>query len=72
MRSHRVSWRSVFLLMLPIAALAALLTLPGLRRLRRAEAAATTRAPAAPWGSVRWPARSCSPRAPASCTARWQ
>ncbi|MEU0629258.1 MFS transporter [Streptomyces sp. NPDC005989] len=44
-----ITWRSVFLLMLPIAAVAALLTLPGLRRLHRAEAAATAPAPAAPW-----------------------
>ncbi|MFE6866393.1 MFS transporter [Kitasatospora sp. NPDC057692] len=47
--ADHVSWRSVFLLMLPIAAVAALLTLPGLRRLHRAEAAATAPAPAVPW-----------------------
>lgn len=33
-----VSWRAVFLVMLPIAAVAALLTLPGLRRLERPQA----------------------------------
>ncbi|MGW2158564.1 MFS transporter [Nonomuraea sp. NPDC001699] len=47
--ADHLTWRSVFLLMLPIAGVAALLTLPGLRRLHRAEAAATAPAPAAPW-----------------------
>ncbi|MFF2010594.1 MFS transporter [Streptomyces sp. NPDC058195] len=41
-----ITWRSVFLLMLPITAVAALLTLPGLHR---AETAATAPVPAAPW-----------------------
>ncbi|GAB2786749.1 MFS transporter [Streptomyces daliensis] len=48
------SWRAVFLLMLPIAAVAALLTLPGLRRIPRPEAAdadadASASASATPW-----------------------
>ncbi|MEU1405861.1 MFS transporter [Streptomyces sp. NPDC005728] len=42
------TWRAVFLLMLPIVAIAALLTLPGLRRLERPQAR-TGAAPAEPW-----------------------
>jgi MFS family permease len=42
------SWRAVFLLMLPIVAIAALLTLPGLRRLERPRDEGRA-APAEPW-----------------------
>lgn len=42
------TWRAVFLLMLPIVAIAALLTLPGLRRLERPREEGRT-APAEPW-----------------------
>ncbi|MDI3389580.1 MFS transporter [Streptomyces sp. B-S-A8] len=41
------TWRAVFLLMLPLIAVSAVLTLPGLRRLDRPEAPAA--APAEPW-----------------------
>ncbi|WP_367133628.1 MULTISPECIES: MFS transporter [Streptomyces] len=43
------SWRGVFLLMLPLIAVAALLTLPGLRRLERPSGTAGSSAPAGPW-----------------------
>lgn len=43
------TWRAVFLLMLPITAIAALLTLPGLRRLERPRQEQETAAPAEPW-----------------------
>ncbi|WP_229899431.1 MFS transporter [Streptomyces hiroshimensis] len=45
--SDLTSWRGVFLLMLPLIAIAAALTLPGLRRLDRPSAAPA--APSGPW-----------------------
>ncbi|MEH6379096.1 MFS transporter [Streptomyces sp. KLMMK] len=45
--SGLAGWRAVFLLMLPLIAVAAALTLPGLRRLDRPAASAA--APAGPW-----------------------
>jgi len=46
--SDSTSWRAVFLLMLPIVAVAALLALPGLRRLERSPGQRTT-IPSGPW-----------------------
>lgn len=46
--SDSTTWRAVFLLMLPIVAVAALLALPGLRRLERPQGERTA-APAEPW-----------------------
>lgn len=46
--SHSTTWRAVFLLMLPVVAVAALLALPGLRRLERPRGERTA-APAGPW-----------------------
>ncbi|MEU9862146.1 MFS transporter [Streptomyces sp. NPDC047971] len=50
--SDLTDWRAVFLLMLPLIAVAAVLTLPGLARLSRSRATADTTAPApaaVPW-----------------------
>ncbi|MFI0774348.1 MFS transporter [Streptomyces sp. NPDC021212] len=48
--ADQTTWRAVFLLMLPIIAVAALLTLPGLRRLNRTgDETAADAAPALPW-----------------------
>ncbi|UQI45379.1 MFS transporter [Streptomyces sp. HU2014] len=49
--AEHTSWRGVFLLMLPLIAVAAALTLPGLRRMSRAggPAAAAPAAPDGPW-----------------------
>jgi len=49
--ADHTTWRAVFLLMLPIIAIAALLTLPGLRRLNRTgdDETAADNAPAQPW-----------------------
>ncbi|MEV8478462.1 MFS transporter [Streptomyces sp. NPDC051173] len=46
--AEHTSWRGVFLLMLPLIAIAAALTLPGLRKLDRPQGAASA-APAGPW-----------------------
>ncbi|MFI1801737.1 MFS transporter [Streptomyces sp. NPDC020379] len=47
--AQHTSWRGVFLLMLPLIAIAAALTLPGLRKLDRPQGAASGAAPAGPW-----------------------
>ncbi|MCD9194367.1 MFS transporter [Streptomyces albireticuli] len=47
--AEHTSWRGVFLLMLPLIAVAAALTLPGLRRMSRGQGAAGAAPAAGPW-----------------------